>query len=366
MALATRKPLQFVGDEELNTPMLTVDDFETEPITPSIALLSGSAMLTDTKTRQHLARLCIERLKLARLVASILSQNYALSSDSKTPATSVMLYSPRLRVDKMDENLQLHRTLEQWKEALPNDCVFEAAVTDDSEMTDDDEALFLYRAELYMFSLMTLGLLYRPLLSIKIGSSSTDFPVHDIKLAAERVANETARMAQLFCEQHLVSKLPPYATTFFISALPAFLVGIKASTAVVCDKQRLKFRWCSEAISRQRDIWPTSDLAYRMVELMVAMARIQDPHSLLTGESNADLASSRDPHIRRSVEINGALNGRNSTTLPPFDSPKVSYGGNINVHDTASEGGAPEWASWLQFDDGLFNQLCNYSDAFRD
>lgn len=360
IAVATRKPLQF-EEQKITASLLTVDDFEIQPIHTKIASLRDSAVLTDLNVRQTLARLCIEKVNVSGWVTRILSQNYSPGSGSHIPTTSVMLHSPNAQIGNMAENIDLHRGLEHWRKTLPDNCVF-AELPGNTWKSTDEEVLYLHRGVLRMFSLMVSGLLYRPLLSARMNPlADSYFPQHEIRLAVERVANETASMGQIFCQQGLVPKLPAYATTFFISALPTFLLGIKTSSGALCNNLKMQFRWCSEGVAQQRSTWPTSELAYAMVEAMITKAQIRDARGLMGGSSVYAFAGSLPP-ANQTLESEMMPCRKHGTDLRVDGPSGASLNGKNNENCTPSEG-AVDWVSCLDFDDGLFSQLCNYSDS---
>ncbi|KAB8239016.1 fungal specific transcription factor domain-containing protein [Aspergillus alliaceus] len=350
IAIATRKPLQF-KEENINMPLLTLEDFETQPIDTGIASLRDSAFLNDAVIRQTLARLCIEKTKLGLLIARILTQNYTLSSISESPVSSVMLYSPNHPLTNLSMNISIRRNLEEWRNSLPDDCVFPAPSTYARQQDPDDRVLLLHRAVLRMFSLMAFGLFYRPLLSANRDPLyEAHFPRCDVKRTVTDVADETARMAELFYERNMVQKLPPYATTFFISALPTFIVQINSRTEALCDNPRFQFRWCSQAIFQQRDIWPTADHAYALIQAMVSKAQLQDDQGLIPeGLSSEDTGSDTVFPSRELV-------------LPVSATSMLIPDGNMNVVGVLPEN-IENGAAWLEFN-AIFNQYCNSVEAY--
>jgi hypothetical protein len=362
IAVATRKPLQF-GEGEIGMPLLTVDDFETQPINTDIPLLRACGFLIDPGMRQTFARLCIEKINVSGWAARILAQNYSPSSCSEVPATSVMLYSPKPRLENMAENIDLCRKLKHWTKTLPHDCIFAQSPNNIRDWIIDHQVLYLHRSVLRMFSLMVYGLLYRPLLSAKMNQDyENQFPQHEVRQALEQVANETASIARVFCEQGLVPKLPPFASTFFLCALPTFLVGIQGSTGALYEKLRLQFRWCSEGIYQQRAIWPTSELAYAMVKAMISRARVRDAWGL-TSESSLYNSASILPPPSLDLEPGVISYRRNAMDLSIESPPAADLRGNCDGLSAPGEASV-DWASWLDFDDGLFNYLCKYSNYF--
>lgn len=362
IAIATRKPLQF-REEDISMPLLTLEDFETQPIDTGIASLRDSAVLKDPVIRQTLARLCIEKIKVGLLVARILTQNYSPFSISESLVSSVMLYSPNRPLNNLSKNIEIRRNLEEWQKSLPDDCVFPEPSTYARQQNPDDEVLFLHRAVLHMFSLMAFGLFYRPLFSANTDPIyETHFPQYDVKRAVANVADETARMARLFCEQNLVQKLPPYATTFFISALPTFIVGIKTPTEALCGDPRLQFRWCSEAIFQQRDIWPTADHAYAMIQAMISRAQLQDAQGLIRETLSSDDPGSDPVFPNRGLGPDFIPHGATGMVLPVAAPSMLIPDGNLNIvgvlHENTMDG-----AAWLEFN-ALFYQYCNSAEAY--
>ncbi|KAJ5820424.1 fungal-specific transcription factor domain-containing protein [Penicillium riverlandense] len=361
LAIAARKPLQFREEDVM--PLLTLEDFETQPIDAGIDSLRNSAVLKDPEIRQTLARLCIEKIKVGLLITRILTWNYSPSSISESLMSSVMLYSPNHHMSNLDENIKLRCNLEEWQKALPDDCVFTEPSIYAQPWALDEEVLFVHRAVLHMFSLMTLGLFYRALLSAKTDPThESHFPRHDVKREVAKVADETARMARLFCEQNLVQKLPIYATTFFISALPTFLVGVKSPTEALCGDSRSQFRWCSEAIFQQRDIWPTAGHAYAMIQDMVSRAQLQDAQGLIRESLSPDDPGNDTMFPNRGLGPDLNAYGGTGMTLPAAAPSTLIPDGNRNIVGVLPEN-TMDGAGWVEFN-ALFNQYCNSAEAY--
>lgn len=339
IAMATRKPLQF-REDEIHLPSLTLDDFDTEPINAGVHLLGDFGILTDPGIRLTLARLCLEKFKLALWTARIFDLNYSPLSTSDVPTTSVMLYCPNRPAIHLAENIDLHRILAEWQRALPIDCVFTMSPATTSQQSTDNELLFLHRAVLHMFSLMAFGLLYRPLFSAKATTTQEiHFIEHDVKPGVAKVAHETARMAQLLCEQDLVRKVPSFSTSFFISALPTFLLDMQHSTEAL--------HWCREAVSQQRDIWPTADHASTIIEAMISRTNSEMDHLL----------------PNRGAGVDTSLLGQEKPVLSATDPSRLNLGSSWQG-DVAPGAEFQDESAWLDLE-ALFSQYCDYTEPYQ-
>ncbi|KAE8311121.1 hypothetical protein RU639_012657 [Aspergillus parasiticus] len=352
IAAATRKPLQF-KEEDINMPLLTLEDFETQPIDTRFPPLRDSRTLKDAVIRQTLARLCIKKIKLALLVAQILTHNYTPSRICGSPMSSVILYSPSRPLKSLSTNIGIRRNLGEWCCSLPDDCVFPGPSTYAPQQDLDNKVLFLHRAVLRVFSLMAFGLFYRPLLAANGNPLyETHFPQRDVKRTVTNMAEEIASIAELFCERNMVQKLPPCTTTLFISALPTFIAQIKNRTEALRDNPRFQFRWCSEAIFQQRDIWPTADHAYSMIQAMVSRAQLPDPQGLLPGPDFSEDRGRRDTVIPS-----------RGLVLPDSATSMLIPDRGMNVVDVLP-GNMENGTAWLAFD-AIFNQYCNYVESYQ-
>lgn len=275
IAIATRKPLHF-RQQDIQTPMLTLEDMEVQPIKTSCPALRDYNILEDPRIRLALARVCIEQVKLGLLGARILTQMYTPSSSSEELKANVMLYSPnRLHsTDQWEASSTLYHDLNYWEQDLHPDCIFATIPTQSHEWATNKQVHLMHRTALYMLSLMVYGLFYRPIISARaINERQLDFIEKIVKPKLAGVSVETARLAQLLSELGLIQKLPSFVTTCFFSAVPTIVAEINAPSGLMRGNLELHLHWCRKAIWILQDVWPTARFAYGMTEIMVRRAR---------------------------------------------------------------------------------------------
>src|SRR3954468_4052464 len=76
VALGMRRPTR-VKDEDYDVPMLTEDDFETEPLSDNITIVS-TKLIRNEESQRQLAQLCIAKAKLCLCVSHVLSAQYSV------------------------------------------------------------------------------------------------------------------------------------------------------------------------------------------------------------------------------------------------------------------------------------------------
>lgn len=321
LATTTRKPLR-IGEDDINIPLLTLDDFETEPISSCIGAQLGSTLLCNSETRTTLARLCIEKVKLSLYAARVMTQTYTVIGHATVTTDTVMLSWPKRDSHALSEAVKLHHDLEQWQSSLPKDCVFSANL---SENVADVRVLHVHRAVLHMFSLITAGVLYYPYLRTRTDSPSLNlFLENTVRPHLEKIGSVASDMAELMLRQDLVRYLPPLAVTFFLPPLVRLIGEIKCSRHGFRDKLEYQFRQCNRAILQLRETWPIADSACVIVEGLLSRAQTAQVPSAISAvfldqDRPQDQASTLDTNTQSVIPDDLVSTIETETTLPRQD-----------------------------------------------
>lgn len=337
-SMSTRKMLH-IREQDIHTPLLTLDDFEITAIHTSIAALAGLAVLNSPETRMTLARLCIENVRLSIHISRILTRTYTVRSISNVTTNTVMLYSPKDPAETISEAVTLYHDLDQWQISLPDDCAFIGSARQGRTNDDDGGALLIHRAVLSITFLMASSILYRPLFSAKAREDHalTLFLSDIVRPRVLNFASEAASLAQLLNAESLIPKLPPSAVIFFLSAVATSLVEIRAAwNKARCDEAGSQLYWSCHALLQLRDTYPIGDETCVLVKGLVSKVRIRGgvPGSILHGPFGR--------MMERGPELPGLEPG--SGSLPPSypalaDSERGNAFAQFSVTSPAKPGG---------------------------
>lgn len=299
MAISMRKPMRIKDDGSM-LPMLTMDDFELEPIQTSIAAVRDCTFFASKSTRVALAEMCLSNIKILSTIGRIIRRLYVLQGFAGTTADSIMLYSPKKFNIEAKEILELQDELERWHRTLPISCQIR---TWDIGHQPEEIFLHLYRSILSMMFWMALEALHRPTTLAKDASTSLSNILQQshrprVKEAAERMSE----LIQSLREKDLVRFLPPISVAFMLPAIASFLVEIKSTGKSLGDLPGHQFHQCVRALLSMRDIWPIADSACFLVGLMITNSQIGTARTLgmqaaPIAAANESLESSRESSV---------------------------------------------------------------------
>ncbi|KIW17641.1 hypothetical protein PV08_04836 [Exophiala spinifera] len=265
-AVSMRRPMR-IKDEDINLIPLWYDDFDIQPINTSIVSLKGLPFLTVPTLRKSLAEMCIAKINLLLTMGHIIRDLYHLRVFGGSTAQATMLYKPKASRIEPAQLSKLGDELAQWYRDLPGSCWVLLPSSENVRRYDSatEDALFLHRALLRMTYLLATENLSRPqMLSKGMSTDSTNNKVKD-------AADDIAEMVQRLQKRDLVKFLPPFAVSFMLFALAAFLVEIKTKGQNLPGQQ---FHHCVRALWQLRDIWPIADSACFLIGQMIAKSQV--------------------------------------------------------------------------------------------
>ncbi|KIX07561.1 uncharacterized protein Z518_02214 [Rhinocladiella mackenziei CBS 650.93] len=265
MAVSMRRPLR-IKDEDINLPLLTLDDFETRSINvSSVQPLRDCPFLTDIATRRMLADLCLAKVKLLVSIGHIIRHFYHLRGFGGSTAEVTMLYAPKKSDDNGNEVAALQDDLDTWYRNLPVSCWLIMDNNNGGTHDTVEDVLFLHRSVLKMLFLMASESLNRPQTLSKTRSLSEQRSTSKVKEAADKMSE----MIQHLHDRDLVRFLPPLSVSFMLLAIAVFLVEIKSKGQGFGALPGEQFHHCIRALLRLRDIWPIADSACLLIGQMI-------------------------------------------------------------------------------------------------
>lgn len=321
-------------DESSALPMLTMEDFEIEPIETSIRAVRDCAFFTSRATRVALADMCLSKIKILTTIGRIIRKLYVLQGFSGTTADSIMLYSPKKSHFEAKEVFELQDELDRWQRTLPVSCQVR---TYDLDPDPNESFLNLHRSVLSMMFWMALEALHRPTTLAKEPSTSlTNFLQQKSRPRVKEAAERMSEMIQSLREQDLVRFLPPISVAFMLPAIASFLVEIKSTGKSLGDLPGHQFHQCVRALLSLRDIWPIADSACFLVGLMITNSQIGTARTL--GMQAAPMTTANESsQSSRESSAPQQQPGEVGDGIPPPFRPRVLVGEEDEESDEEEE-----------------------------
>ncbi|KAJ5814244.1 fungal-specific transcription factor domain-containing protein [Penicillium pulvis] len=294
LALGIRRPARIRPDES-NVPMLTLGDFDTEPVSDEVRmLLGGSALPQSTGQQRNLSLTCIELAKLCICIGHILLSQYSVVENdpvSSKYSTSVMVF-PKKTDEQSNELEKCDEELSEWYGGL-NPCSRYTPYVSGSVQKEDeaDKIIRLQQSTLHMIYLTALGILHRP--QVVHSSSNAAAGVTTSKTSRQKVTDAAIQITQLAYDMQRRNQLRYLSTSSipaFISAALIHLFEIRSTEEDVRNLSIGRFFQCVHVLHQLQEMYASADYAVYFLESVIQKTGIPVPMLSLTY-----LPSSRGP-----------------------------------------------------------------------
>jgi hypothetical protein len=281
LALGIRRPAR-IRPDEFNVPMLTLDDFDTGPVSDEVRMLLGwPALPQNTEQEPNLPLTCIELAKLCICIGHILLSQYSVVEDDPISSkyfTSVMVF-PRKTDEQGKELEKCDEELREWYEGL-NPCSRYTPYVPGSVQKEEeaDRITRLHQSSLHMIYLTALGILHRP--EIVRASSNAAAGGNPGKLSRQKVTDAAIQMTQLAYDMQLQNQLRYLSTSSipaFVSAALIHLFEIRSTQEDVRNVSIGRFFQCAHVLHQLQDMYASADYAVHFLESVVQKTGIQVP-----------------------------------------------------------------------------------------
>lgn len=327
VALGMRRPTR-IKDEDYDVPMLTLDDFEVEPLAADNTTISPDCkMIRDVAMQRDLAYLCIAKAKLCLCISHVLSAQYsvlvrdqgmAMGQEGNT-RSSVMLFPKKL--DQTDEVKVCDSELADWIQSLPAPCLYKAPTPD--ELRSGAATVIVQRALLHMCYYATLSALHRPqvLPSAETASLQKCRDLQDVSRKKVREASrEITRMSQSIHALQLTGFLPTTGVTVLLPAIIIHLLDIKSFSDATREDALRGFCQCMQVLEQLRDNYAAADFATQFLEAAIRKADIDVNMQPRTGAGAAAPCKRPAQSVAQLVDA-----GRAACLTPPPDAGNVAF-----------------------------------------
>lgn len=314
IALGMRRPTR-IKNEDYDVPMLTLEDFELEPLPSEMTCISRECSLAwDGEKRRQIAIMCIEKAKLCLCISHVLCAQYSVLNNNlggltaEGNATTTMMLLPKKQDAETCEVELCDVELNKWIEELPENLRYPELSP--RELGNEDGVFIVHRALLNMIYLTTVSALHRPQVLPSAPAAwparNGDTELHELSRKKVRhAAAEITRTAQDLHQLNLVQYLPTTGVTVLLPAVIIHLLDIKAANEEMRRASLQGFCQCMQVMQKLRESYASADYATQFLEAAIRRVDVQ-----------VSLHISPDKQ-RRLPNIPGLVGANHPTALTP-------------------------------------------------
>lgn len=277
LGLGLRRPAR-IRPDECNVPMLTLDDFETEPVCGEVAtLLGGWALPQDAEATKTLAVTCVELAKLCLCIGHILLSQYSVLGDQ--PARSNYMVLPRKTPEQVQELAKCDEELSEWLQTLESCSRHTAHPVKSQHRTSIlAKAVSVHTASLYMIYLTAVGALHRP----RVFSSASMTAGNEASWddSRQKLTDAAVAVTQLAYDMQLRDQVRYLSTSSipaFTSAALMHLLDIRSTKEDIRNIGVGRFFQCMQVLWLLRDMYASADYAIHFLRTVVQSTNVQLP-----------------------------------------------------------------------------------------
>ncbi|OJD16511.1 hypothetical protein AJ78_03324 [Emergomyces pasteurianus Ep9510] len=275
IALGMRRPTR-IKDEDCDVPMLTLDDFDINPLSAEALQIVGDCELAhNIDYQRQLATMFVEKSKLCLCISHVLGAQYSVLGHKfgGTTETTMMLV-PKKVTSGTCEVRKCDQELESWLADLPEAVQYRRPSS--SSFANGEEVLHLHRALLRMIFLTTSSALHRPQVLPATPFPTVETGLQDLSRNKVRYAAiEITSIAQHLHTMDLTRYLPTTGVTVLLPAVIIHLLDIKSNDLNVRSASLHRFYQCMQILQRLREIYASADFATSFLEAAIRKAGIQ-------------------------------------------------------------------------------------------
>lgn len=271
LALGMRRPPQMrITSNQI--AMLTLDDFDCEPLPQMDILPADCIVVRDTFQRRQLALICIEQCKLCVCIGKILSARYTVSKTGSnvTPDACAMLV-PKQDFELEPSNHSHERELERWLRNLPSVCKYDSFA---SLKGFESPIMIIQKAILRMFFLTAVAILHRPHILPFTPWSTTTSPFAamitnlkaDHKTWISRAAGEVSAIARDLKSMDLIRYLPTSSITVFLPAMLTHIIAVRFGSEAAAGRSIRDYSEGAMILRVLTDNYASAELSLGFVE----------------------------------------------------------------------------------------------------
>jgi hypothetical protein len=277
LALSLRRPMR-ISNEEYDLTMPTLEDFEIDPLPPSVLrMLNSCTIIQDPVKRRNLADMCVQKVKLCVCIGHVLAAQYITSvREVGASAETNMMLIPRTFEVGESRVLECDQELTDWYDCLPNEIQYRPPPSKELSSASPRDVTTVHSALLRMIYLTTSSILHRP--SILPHSPFPPVPVELKELARVKVrsaASEVTDIVQDLQDLDLIHFLPTTAVTALLPVVIIHLLDVNSNDMELRNTSLSKLRKCIHALQRLREIYSSAGFAISFLEAALQKGKIR-------------------------------------------------------------------------------------------
>ncbi|OQU97492.1 Fungal specific transcription factor domain-containing protein [Cladophialophora immunda] len=250
-----------IKEEECCVQGFDIEDFEACTSLSDFEHMIGSACAVGSgTTHTNLVRLCVALVDLCKIIADILTLQYATPSQKiggtheatmkllpKSPSTAT-------EVGRRD------RDLETWYEGLPVEIRYSFPETQDDRKPISDRLVYLHSAVVASVYTAITSTLHRPQCMI----ASTKHMTESQKTSKMKVYDAASKVASLFRDivaRNMTESVPNTSVAVLLPACVVLHADARSTTSSTCQESRERLQDCVKVLQRLRDTFNSADFA---------------------------------------------------------------------------------------------------------
>lgn len=325
IAMGMRRPIR-IRDEDSDVPMLQLEDFETDPLSPELCRMLGScSTVRDRSKRETLARLCIALTDVCRRISDVIAVQYTVLGHKVgiTSETTVRLV-PRSNGADTSEVIRCDRELEQWYNALPLELRYFKPDSRERTTNHDGEIISVHRALLTAVYLTAASALHRPQMMPAMPNLVILPELKD--LSRRRVHDAALDITEMYRDLYahdLIRYLPNTGVTVLLPAIIIHMLDIKSQDGADKHTSMRNFQFCMQALHKLRELYASADFSFSYLDAAIRKSAIAD----ICVSTNNGSTSMAKPTVSM------AKSTKTETNLTP---PPDSHDSNIGYVDLST------------------------------
>ncbi|KAI9715772.1 MAG: hypothetical protein M1812_005771 [Candelaria pacifica] len=299
VALGMRRPTR-IKDGDHDVPMLTMADFELQPVADDITCVPPDcAFGRSTEMQRQMAILCIEKANLCLCVGHVLTAQYSVLNNNlgmRTAGgnfTTTMMLVPRKPHYSSNETRLCDVELAQWYEGLPNAAIYRTSSR--LELAAGNAPLVVHRGLLHMIYNTAVSALHRPQVPPDVTTITS--LQEQSRLKVQYAATEITAVVSSLRHHNLAHYLPTAGVTVLLPALIIHLLEIKSSNEGTRVQSMQRFTECMEVMKSLQTIYASADSAMNFLQMAIQKAGIDMyfTHASPTQVKTEDLLQEQTP-----------------------------------------------------------------------
>ncbi|KIY04065.1 uncharacterized protein Z520_00757 [Fonsecaea multimorphosa CBS 102226] len=293
-----------IKEEECLVQGLEIEDFEACTSLSDFEHMIGSACAVGSgSTHANLVRLCIALVDLCKIVADILTLQYATPSQKIGGTREATMKLLPKAPSSATEVARRDRDLETWYEGLPVEIRYSFPESQDDRSPISDRLVYLHSTVVASVYAAIASTLHRPQCMI----TSTKHATETQKTSKTKVYDAARKVASLYRDvvaRNMADSVPNTSVAVLLPACVVLHADARSTISATCQESRECLADCVKVLQRLRDTFASADFALLVLSQAIQKLnptiqgptpRITSPPELKDGQSKIQSTSPHNP-----------------------------------------------------------------------